>query len=127
MARSNRNQGSHASIVRRLTEELEIFFLNEVVDERLADVEITGLRLARDKKTVTLSYLPPEGSEDVVAGGLESLRPALEERLAEILRRRPSVGFRYDRGASNERRVEEILDELRAKGELPDTREPDSR
>lgn len=117
MPRRDRDQKQSA--VRRLAEELELLFLNEVGDDRLAGVDVTGIDLSPDKKVVTVSYLPPAGQEETVAEVFDGLLPVVEERCIEVLRKRPEVRFRYDRGAQNERRVGEILEELRDGGELP--------
>ena len=110
-----------------IEQELLSWFENEVVVEELEGYHLTRVELSVDRAHLTLWYLPPEvdesadhvdsaagdsGDEEALAA-LESLRWDVGERVGEILRKRPEIRWREDRGAQNKRRVESILEELR--------------
>jgi len=92
--------------------ELETYFENEVVDERLLGVTWTGFDLSPDRRYLTIRFLPVPGTEDEAGEAMDALTPQVRERVSEILVRVPEVRFVLDRGADNQRRVEQILDEL---------------
>ena len=103
-------------------QELLAWFENEVVDEALEGYRLTRVELSSDRSHLTLWYLPPEGAgpeEDVgeeapeAEAALAGHRRDVQDRVEEILRKRPEVRWREDRGAQNQRRVESILEELR--------------
>jgi len=116
-------------------QELLSWFENEIVDEALTGYRLTHVDLSRDRTHVTLWYLPPEQvgttgigttgigttgtgasgilSESEVGDALATYRWEAQERVEEILRKRPEIRWREDRGAENKRRVESILEELR--------------
>ncbi len=126
-SQSNRHKGG---LARRLHEELQLLFLNELTDERLESVEFTTTSLSSDKRLVTVCYLPPDAGADddenqtVLEDLLEDIKPQVAARAADVLRRVPEIRFRFDRGAGNERRVSAILDELRETGALNTPPEP---
>lgn len=107
-------------------QELLAWFENEVVDEALEGYRLTRVDLSGDRAHLTLWYLTPEeGPPDggpVVEGSegepeaeaaLAAHRRDVQDRVEEILRKRPEIRWREDRGAHNQRRVETILEELR--------------
>ena len=102
-------------------QELVAWFDSEVVDEELAGFHLTHVDLSTDRAHVTLWYLPPgdassassDSSSDLVQETLDSRRWEVQERVEEILQKRPEIRWREDRGAENKRRVESILEELR--------------
>ena len=97
---------------RMIAYELESFFENEIVDDRLDGVTWTGFDLSADLRHLTIRFLPSEGREAAADDGVAALWPRVCERLDELLSRTPEVRFVLDRGAANQRRVEQILEEL---------------
>ncbi|MFQ5504651.1 MAG: ribosome-binding factor A [Planctomycetota bacterium] len=95
-----------------LQSELEAFFHNEVVDERLEGLSLTGIELSSDRKHLTLRYLPVEGRDESAQEGLQHILALVRERAREVLFRAPEIRFKLDRGAQNRQRVERILREL---------------
>ena len=102
-----------------LRDEVDFFFRNELCDEALMGTQMTRIELTPDRKLMTIYYLAPEGREDGVDKKIEDLRPILADRAFPILERRPEIRFKRDRGAENQRRVEELLKEI--KGEDPES------
>jgi len=104
-------------------QELSSWFENEIVDDSLTGYLLTRVDLSTDRSHLTLWYLPPEGTEHGDSAE-NSTDAEVQEALAghkweaqglveEILRKRPEIRWREDRGAENKRRVENILEELR--------------
>ena len=95
-----------------LRDEVDSFFRNELCDEALMGVQMTRLALTPDRKMMTVYYLAPEGREEQARSKIEDLRPILADLAFPILERRAEVRFKWDRGAENQRRVEELLREI---------------
>ncbi|GEM_PF-5296232 len=96
-----------------LQDEVDYFFRNELCDEALMGVQLTRIALTPDRKIMTVYYLPPEELKgEMVEEKIEDLRPILADRVFPILERRPEIRFKWDRGAENQRRVEELLKEI---------------
>ncbi len=104
---------------RRLADELACFFLNELNDDRLVGCEFTGCDLSADLRHLTVFYLLPERAGEEAERAISGVQGVDEDRAFEVLQRRPEARFKYDRGAANQRRVGEILEELRGEGQLP--------
>jgi len=109
---------SNSAAERRLFEALEAWFENEAADERLEETRLTRVELSPDRRTLSLFYLCAEEQEDLAAEALDTSLPVLRDLVEEELSgRRPELRPVFDRGARNQRRVEQILDELgREKG-----------
>jgi ribosome-binding factor A len=98
-----------------LREEVDSFFRNELCDEVLMGVKMTRIELTPDRKIMTVYYLAPEGNEELVAPKIQDLGPIIADLVFPILEKRTRVRFKRDRGAENQRRVEELLREIQEK------------
>ena len=95
----------------------------EVSDPRLAGVTLTDLKLSPDQShaTVFFAVFGKEGEQiHEVGQALADSAGFLQKKLAHTLtsRNTPRLSFAYDRGFDNTSRIEDLLQDLKTKGEL---------
>lgn len=94
-------------------------------DPRLVGVSIQEVELSPDLSLATVTVRIDYGEDDEKARRellklLSRLAPRLRSNLAPLLRMRrvPDLRFRYDVGQDHARRIEEVLEEIRAEDAL---------
>lgn len=98
----------------RLTQALGLAFEQLAHDDDLASVSLTGIELSPDRRHIKVMWVGPDDADEAaVEEALEGVRPRLENEAESMLRRRPKIRFVMDAGAVNQRRVEEILEDLK--------------
>lgn len=108
----------------RLTEqirlEVEELVTGELKDPRIGSVTVTQLTLSPDLRhaRVLVSVLGDDHEQQKTLEGLGSAAGYVSHEVARRLqlRRAPEIVFVPDRGAANERRVEELLNRLNPEG-----------
>jgi ribosome-binding factor A len=119
---SNRNRRVEDAI----RDELQHIFLSEVSDPRLpAMFTVLRVEAAKDLRnaTVYFSQLPDSEKDvrealDMLADSAGYLRALLSQSMT--IRHVPALHFRYDPGQKNYHRINKVITQLRAKGELKD-------
>jgi len=117
-APSNRTART-ASLIRRVVAE----GLEEIGDERLAALAVTGVEVDRDLHRAIVWYTTFDDDHDPeVSAALDELWPRLRHEIATRtrLRRAPLLEFRADGALRSAERIEQILAEAAAGSETSD-------
>lgn len=113
---TGRNRSGRIGVL--IQKEMATLLIDKVKDPRVAGITLSGIRMSRDLKSARLYFSVIGGREkrDAAYAGLESakgfLKRAIGERLA--LRYVPEITFEYDDTLEKGRRIEVLLEKLRA-------------
>lgn len=103
-------------------EHLTQILLTETRDPRLEGVSVTNVELDREIEHawIMVNALGEEERSDEVIEGLERATGFLRSELARRLRlrRMPQLHFSWDFGIAEAMHIEEVLDDLKARGEI---------
>jgi ribosome-binding factor A len=121
-----RRQRRVAELIHR---ELSTLLLQGVKDPRLAGVTITGVEVTKDLLLAHIYYSVFEAEDDgkEARAGLEHAKGFLRTQLAERVELRfvPDLIFDQDKSAEYGRRIDELLDQIKADTAPDDEYEPD--
>ena len=107
----------------QVREMLASMLLFDVSDERLRDVQIVGVDVASDLKYADIYYImidqadptPDDNVRKALANSAGYLRKMLGDRLT--MKFVPELRFHYDESIERGRRIEALLDDVRADSE----------
>ncbi|HXE80418.1 MAG TPA: 30S ribosome-binding factor RbfA [Vicinamibacterales bacterium] len=110
-------------LAEQIREEASDIFAREVNDPGLGFVTLTRVRVSPDLQLARISYttLGDDAARRATAKALERVTPFLRRQLGQRLRLRrvPELRFHFDESIAHQARVEELLQEIHARGEAP--------
>jgi len=114
-------------IAERIHEELSTILLMEVADPRLANVNITKVRVDREISFADIFVSSIEGSQeaDLILDGMDHAKGFLRSELARRINLRyfPRIRFHWDPSPEHADRIDRLIASL-DDGEDPDSMEP---
>lgn len=109
-------------IAELIYEHLTQILLTETRDPRIEGISVTDVELDREIEHawIMVNALGEEERAEEVLEGLERASGFLRSELARRLRlrRMPQLHFRWDYGIAEAMHIEEVLDDLKARGEI---------
>ena len=106
----------------QIQQEIARLLLQKAKDPRLVHVTVTGTKVTPDLRIARIYYVSthPDVGHEALGGALEKARGFLRGEIGRHLQLRytPKLEFYYDKAVGHGRHMENLFQEMRARGEL---------